>query len=331
MKLLIAYDGSKHSEAALDDLARSGLPEKGVAEVISVAEVWLPPPGSVDGEVTGATPLYITAMVREYQEKGERAVAEAEMLAGFAETRVKAALPKWDVASRATYGSPGWEILYEAEALDADLILVGSQGHSALGRFVLGSVSQKVLTEADCSVRVARGSIDVDPALERIVTGFDGSRGAQAAVEAVASRKWNKGTDVRLVAVTESVVPNAIGRFVAPITRIVNEINVSERTWFEHLAENSLTTLIDAGLQASLQICPGNPKHVLSEEAERWGADSIFVGANAWGSRLERILVGSTAAAVAARSHCSVEIVRIKAGMIPNEGTNGRNESGGQV
>ena len=38
-----------------------------------------------------------------------------------------------------------------------DLIVVGSHGRSALGRFMLGSVSQKVVTEAHCSVRVARG------------------------------------------------------------------------------------------------------------------------------------------------------------------------------
>lgn len=44
MKLLIGYDGSRCSEAALDDLTHAGLPVKGEAMVISVAEVWLPPP-----------------------------------------------------------------------------------------------------------------------------------------------------------------------------------------------------------------------------------------------------------------------------------------------
>ena len=43
MKLLIAYDGSKYSEASLDDLARAGLPDSGEALVVSVADVWRPP------------------------------------------------------------------------------------------------------------------------------------------------------------------------------------------------------------------------------------------------------------------------------------------------
>ena len=44
MKVLIAYDGSECADSALDDLTHAGLPEKGEALVMSVAEVWLPPP-----------------------------------------------------------------------------------------------------------------------------------------------------------------------------------------------------------------------------------------------------------------------------------------------
>ena len=44
MKLLIAYDGSKCADSALDDLTHAGLPGKGEALVMTVAEVWRPPP-----------------------------------------------------------------------------------------------------------------------------------------------------------------------------------------------------------------------------------------------------------------------------------------------
>jgi hypothetical protein len=43
-KLLIAYDGSECAEAALDDLSRAGLPLDVEAQILSVAEFWLPPP-----------------------------------------------------------------------------------------------------------------------------------------------------------------------------------------------------------------------------------------------------------------------------------------------
>jgi nucleotide-binding universal stress UspA family protein len=311
MKLLIAYDGSRDADAAIDDLRSCGLPEDVSAEVISVAEVWLPPSDSIDDD-NGRESAYVEELVRESREKGERAVTEAQILAGFATGRVKAAFQNWNVKAFATYGSPGWEIVNEAEKFGADMILLGAQGQSFLSRLVLGSISQRVLTEAACTVRIGRGRIDLDEGPERLVIGFDGSRGANVAVDAVAARKWNEGTEVRLIAVSEPVLPSTIGRFVTPTIRMSDETNVSERVWIEHSAKTAIAKLRDSGIEAHLHVCSGNPKHVLPDEADKWGADCIFVGANAWGSSLERFLIGSTSAAVAARAHCSVEVVRVR-------------------
>ena len=46
MNILIGYDGSKSAEAALDDLQRAGLPADVEAEILMIAEVWLPPKGN---------------------------------------------------------------------------------------------------------------------------------------------------------------------------------------------------------------------------------------------------------------------------------------------
>jgi nucleotide-binding universal stress UspA family protein len=92
--------------------------------------------------------------------------------------------------------------------------------------------------------------------------------------------------------------------------------------WFEVSDENDLTSLRhtlellanklrNVGLTVSVQLKKGDPKQILIEEAESWQADSIFVGAK--GMRgIERLLLGSVSAAVAARAHCSVEVVRPK-------------------
>jgi nucleotide-binding universal stress UspA family protein len=47
-------------------------------------------------------------------------------------------------------------ILGEAEALGADLIVVGSHGRGFWKRLLLGSVSQAVATHAACSVEIVR-------------------------------------------------------------------------------------------------------------------------------------------------------------------------------
>jgi len=312
MKILIAYDGSKDAESAIDDLPCAGLPTKGLAKVVSIAEVWLPPPASTPDESIATESEFLHDSARAAQMKGEREVGEAEILAKFGADRVRNMLPGWSIQSHASYGSPGWEIVAEAENFGADLIVVGAQGHSFLGRLMLGSISQRVLTEAACSVRIGRGRIDLDSGPQRVLIGFDGSPGALAAVNSVAERNWSSGSEVRLVAVTDPVMPTAIGRFVPPVVRAVAEIDISERAWLERSAEKALTTLRERRLATTFNVTTGNPKQVLIDEAELFGADSIFVGANVHGGRLERLLLGSTSAAVAARANCSVEVVRAK-------------------
>lgn len=311
MKLLIAYDGSRCSEAALDDLIRAGLPGKADALILTVAETWLPPPPKVENPGKDADEISDNPFLCKSQKHGAKVLSEANALAKHAHKRLNFHFPNWRIEAETDYGSPAWEIITRAERFGADLIIVGSHGRSAINRLILGSISQKVLTESSCSVRVARGKVEIDePAPERIAIGFDGSPGAHAAVEAVAARFWRKGSEMRLIAVTDPLMPSAIGRFVPPIVNWVNEENRSERQWIEKLAENAAWILRAAGLTTTIDICAGNPKQVLVEEAEKWRADSIFVGANARGGQFERFLLGSISAAVAARAHCSVEVVR---------------------
>ena len=141
MKLLIAYDGSRCAEAALDDLTHAGLPVKGDAMVISVAEVWLPPPPPssleiVELAVTAKGPL---GLERKYM-AGSAAVKHASKLAAKAAARFRANFPEWTVKQEAVWGSPNWEIFSKAREWDADLIVVGSHGRTALGRLFLGSI-----------------------------------------------------------------------------------------------------------------------------------------------------------------------------------------------
>ncbi len=50
------------------------------------------------------------------------------------------------------HGQPGREIVRHADSVKADLIVIGSRGLNALQKVVLGSVSQKVVTQAKTPV-----------------------------------------------------------------------------------------------------------------------------------------------------------------------------------
>ena len=313
MKVLVAYDGSPCAEAALDDLTHAGFPDTGEALVVSVAEVWLPPPPPSAYEVvematTARSPL---GLERKYM-AASQVVAKATSQAAKAAERFRASFPKWSVRHEASWGSPTWELYSKAKDFDADLIVAGSHGRSALGRVLLGSISQWLLNEARCSVRVARGRIDEPDMPVRLVVGVDGSAGANAAVNQIIARNWPEKSEVTVIVVDEPLEPTLVGEFVPIVRDSVADFNALDHRHSLKLANAAANRLSRNGLRARALVKTGNPRHVLVEIAEEWRADCIFVGATGITSRLERFLLGSVAGAVAARAHCSVEVVRRK-------------------
>jgi hypothetical protein len=85
-------------------------------------------------------------------------------------------------------GTPAWELIDAANDWKADLVVVGSQGRSAIGRFFLGSVSQKVAEIANCSVRVVRRTSANDGAPTKIIAGASSLTGAKEVIQALGRR-----------------------------------------------------------------------------------------------------------------------------------------------
>jgi nucleotide-binding universal stress UspA family protein len=311
MKILIAYDGSDCAEAALDDLQRAGLPLEAEAQIISVAEVWLPPPPPSSYEIVEeARQVKVPADLKRVYSKGCAAAKEALAIAGRAMDRVKTNFPGWKVSTDSLCGSVASEVVFRADQWKPNLIVLGSHGRTALGRFVLGSVSQRVLTEARCSVRVARGRVEEPGLPVRIIVGIDGSPGSEEAVRAVADRTWPPNSEVRLMVVDDPFVPPILGDIIPPLAETIEESNAEDRASAEKMLARSAELMSGTGIKVSTKIRIGDPKKELPQAAEEWGADCIFVGSAGFSNRFERFVLGSISAAVAARAHCSVEVVR---------------------
>ncbi len=285
MKILVGYDGSVGAEAALTDLRRAGLPACAEAIVLSVADVWLPPP---DGD--RLPPERLSAEVKSARAHAAQILRKAHDMAQRGAERLRADFPGWTVHAESMADSPAWALVKRSNEWEADLTVLGAHGHGRLETILIGSVPQMILHEVRCSVRVARASSARPEAPLRLVVGMDGSPGAQAACGAVERRLWPAGSEVRIV----SVVDHRLS---------VADVSVTK------LVESAANDLTRAGLKVSTLAAEGDPKRVLIEEAHDLGADCIFVGASGL-ARRGLFRLGTVSSAVAARAGCSVEVVR---------------------
>jgi nucleotide-binding universal stress UspA family protein len=134
MKILVAYDGSESAKRALDHAAE--LSHNGASlSVLSVAEM-LPQFGRA-----GAM------LVPEEDEERRRELDEAKKaLAGRG----------IDATFVERVGDPATMIIDEAEQEHADVVVLGTRGLNTAQRWLLGSVSTKVVQHAPCNVFVVR-------------------------------------------------------------------------------------------------------------------------------------------------------------------------------
>ncbi|MBW8242844.1 universal stress protein [Muricauda oceani] len=148
MRIVLAIDGSDFSKTAIDELAALPLPSGTEVRIISVFESpVLAAPGVVS--MGGGLGNY-------YEEALSQAKKSTEEIVDLAVQMLREKNPRLSVTTAVVNGWPKNVILEEAEAFNADLIIVGSQGRGAVSRFLLGSVSQSVAMHARCSVMIVR-------------------------------------------------------------------------------------------------------------------------------------------------------------------------------
>jgi nucleotide-binding universal stress UspA family protein len=313
MRLLIGYDGSAHADQALNDLPYAGLgsSKPTQAVVLSAADLWPIRSHWTYEELTPEQRRKMALTEQLAYELSMDAMREAREHARAGADKLRSLRPDWDIEQRACPGPPAATLIKLAAEREADLIVLGSRGRSAIRGLLLGSVSRRVLAHAPCTVRVGR-QLDArrtgGPA--RILVGLDGSEHALRAVRAVASRDWPRGTGVRVVTaldvhlITARCSVNAVGdepRLCEP--------DVDARTWIGRIYDTLAEDLKTADLSADLVIREGDASTVLLREADDFAASAIFLGATGlrgW----DQFVIGSVSTTVAEHARCSVEIVR---------------------
>ncbi len=147
MKILLATDGSVHSNLAVEEVANRPFPAGTEVRIVSAFQ-------STGLIVSVQAPMGVLAGA--YDKEDALAQKLAEDAVKVAAEIIKEKNPALSISTKIINESPKHGILKEAETFGADLIVVGSHSQSGLSRFLLGSVSHAVALHADCSVEIVR-------------------------------------------------------------------------------------------------------------------------------------------------------------------------------
>lgn len=180
--IVVAVDGSPSSTAALRWAARESALHRLPLVLVHVL--------STDVTAAWATAVPAAPLPAEYFEGRED---EARAVLAEAETVVKDA-GATEVTTRFVHAAPV-PALVEASK-EADLVVAGTRGHSAVKRLLLGSVSTGLLHHARCPVGVVGADAELDRPDAPVVVGVDGSRASEQALAIAFEESSMRGVEL---------------------------------------------------------------------------------------------------------------------------------------
>ncbi len=189
----------------------------------------------------------------------------------------------------------------------AELIVVGTQGHTGLSRFLLGSVAAATIRHAACDVLVVRGESSATEPFHKPLVATDFSPQASTAIEH-ASRMCPPGSKLEVIHAWQlpagSWGATLLGQARFPWSTVRDAVLTGAQT----AADKLIAEHAAAGRSIHVELVQGPAPQVITEAAERDGHDLIVVGAH--GHRgVRRLLLGSVAENTIRHSPCSVLVV----------------------
>ncbi len=194
----------------------------------------------------------------------------------------------------AASGPPAEVLVAQAEANDADLVVVGSVGMSGAKRFMLGSVPNKVSHHAPTDLLIVKTNPPrKGPDLRKILVGTDGSATAMRAVDMAAALSKALGAELSIVCVYEPPSDHQLQQLRADPGDPVAQWSVGkemrgipeEFKWqipgaaqAEDVLDRAAERAARAGLQAEVEAIRGNPAEELIRHAASGDFDLIAVG-----------------------------------------------------
>ena len=301
MRILMPIDGSTFSKAALSFIASRNTLIEGQPDVELLNVQYPVPPRAA--RYAGKE------LVRSYHESEAKKVIKPAL----------AMLKRAGLLAHAktVVGSPGVEVGHIAAADSADLIIMGSHGHTGFKNLLFGSVTQAVLASCKTPLLVLRSDTAPKQDSLRLGIALDGSKYGLAAVRFVVKHRALFGAAPALTLI--HVVPDLSSLRVpgvfadAPVPGFKPEqVAEMQRAAFERAFAPARKLLKATGLQVTeAQLTGNNPGDVIAAYATKNKLDILAIGSHGEGAFVATVL-GSVATRVAAKCRNALLFIQAK-------------------
>ncbi|EMA56143.1 universal stress protein [Halococcus thailandensis] len=196
---------------------------------------------------------------------------------------------KFDIpfASEIKHGTPHKTILNDADEHDIDLVAMGTHGRTGLDRYLLGSVTERVVRTGDVPVLTTRITSNDHFSYEDVLIPTDGSDAANTAIgHGLAIANQYDATVHALSVVDMGDIPTSFN-----VAALIE-------AW-KGDCEQAVSEVVDAaeshGLDVVTEIHQGTPYRAIKSYVKNEGIDLVAMGTHGR-EGLDRYLIGSVTA-----------------------------------
>lgn len=292
MRWLVALDESEFSERILGWMRTFPHPKHTVVTVVHVLE-----PVEV--------PETVGARGQELVRQQQGSMVEA--LLDRARALLAQSFETVEVILRE--GVPSQEILHVIQEHQPDLVVSGMRGFYQSAGFAFGSVSQRLLAYAPCSLMLVPGKVTSGLGL-RVMVATDGSPDALRAVGLVKDLPGVQEIVVVSVVRPLGAAQAVLDRFQSAESRAMRADLLRSR---RAAARKAIAVTVEAlkGRPAKIRavVLAGHPAEAIVRAARRDGVDVLVIGARGF-TGVKAVALGSVSQAVAQLATCPVLIVK---------------------
>ena len=176
------------------------------------------------------------------------------------------------------------------------LLVMASHGHTGAGRWLLGSVAERLLRLVHCEVLLLRPPASPAASFQHIMVAVDGSQASLAVVPKIAAYLVSGGRVTLLQVSSASLLQRFTG------------FGVEEARAHQNDLRQKLGQVRLEGIPLAVEVLEGDPADTLVDWAQQNGCDLIAMSTHGR-TGFSHLWLGSVTAKVARHAHCAVLVV----------------------